>query len=358
LLYKFLRKFVEDKGKPIDLCLTVKKKVYEQLKNDSEALINNLLNKIVGNEEIDQETKDVGQNLNITSDDIVITKLNNSINYSSTNSKEFLVIYLKTIVFFLFILIYITIKLIYYGTTLTKLYEISLVVNVTEFSQVNVIEDINFFKSYLYNNSIPIKNETETKNLVVNRITDITQVYEELMLSIYDKLSYLGKTFENYIYNRLNNNITEIAQGGAENIESIYIQMIYGCKQIFVNYCENFRFLWDYYLNGNEIYLNMTYFETMNIILRNVIRPWYADIKSVLYNNLDKYVDKQKLLLLICIICIGILTCVVYVFFWKNLERKLEDQLITSLELLNLLPDELKNQIVTELNKEGEEENS
>jgi len=360
ILYKLLKKFVEDKGKPIELFLTVKKKVYEQLKNNSEALINNLLNKIVGNEEIEQDIKTVEHSLSVSSNDIVITKLHNSLDYSknSTNKSEFLGIYFKTITYFIIIIIFLIIKLIFYNNSLIKMYEYSLVVNVTEYAEVNIVQDTDYLKSYLFDNSIPIKNSSDTYNIVINKIRTITHIYEELMLTIYDKLSYLGKNYENFIYNRINNDITSISQGGAKDIENIQIQMVYGCKQIFMNYCEDFRFLWDYYLSGSEILLNNTYFEKINVLLRNVLRPWFTDVKYKLYDNYYNYIDTQKMFHLICIICTIIITIIIYAFFWKNMERKLEDKLITSLELLNLLPDDLKNQIVSELNKEDEDESS
>ncbi len=47
-MYKLICKFIDDREKPVDLFLTIKKK-FEELKLISETFLNKLLNKFFGN---------------------------------------------------------------------------------------------------------------------------------------------------------------------------------------------------------------------------------------------------------------------------------------------------------------------
>jgi len=52
---RLIGKFIDDREKPIDLFLTIKKQKFEELKFSSEAFLNKLLNKFFGNEESEEE---------------------------------------------------------------------------------------------------------------------------------------------------------------------------------------------------------------------------------------------------------------------------------------------------------------
>ena len=49
--------FIVDRVRPINLFLTIKKKIFEDLKNSSEAFSNKLLNKFFGNEDNEEESQ-------------------------------------------------------------------------------------------------------------------------------------------------------------------------------------------------------------------------------------------------------------------------------------------------------------
>ena len=359
LIYKFLKKFIEDKEKPIELFFTVKKKIFEQLKIISENLANKLLNKNVGNELAENDNKSNDFFLKIESNDIVVKKLNahKTHHKNKPNNKEFLFYFLYMISIFFFINIFLSIKFLLINNSLKSLYKYSLVINSTEYSQINVVESYDFFKSYLYNSSIPILNSNETEKIMFTRIQNITDVFEELILSVYVNLQYLKGDFENFFFDILNQDISHIAQGGVENIHLLKYKMQHGCKGVYIRYCELFRFFWSYKLDGYEIHLNFSRFQEINNILRNIIRPWYTNLKNKLYKDYDDYIQFLRLLQIIGIITIGLVIILFYLFFWRNLEKNLFDKLHTSLELLNLLPQELKNQIVNKLNEENDENN-
>ncbi len=55
VIKKLIGKFIDDRERPIDLFLTIKKQKFEELKHCSEAFLNKLLNKFFGNEEAEDE---------------------------------------------------------------------------------------------------------------------------------------------------------------------------------------------------------------------------------------------------------------------------------------------------------------
>lgn len=70
---RLIGKFIDDREKPIDLFLTIKKQKFEELKFSSEAFLNKLLNKFFGNEETEEEIlSDSG--IKIRPDEINIAK--------------------------------------------------------------------------------------------------------------------------------------------------------------------------------------------------------------------------------------------------------------------------------------------
>jgi hypothetical protein len=72
---RLINKFVDDREKPIDLFLTIKKAKFEELKASSESFLNKLLNKFFGSEEADEEPL-ADSVMKMTTDDINIAKCN------------------------------------------------------------------------------------------------------------------------------------------------------------------------------------------------------------------------------------------------------------------------------------------
>ena len=98
--------------------------------------------------------------------------------------------------------------------------------------------------------------------------------------------------------------------------------------------------------------LNMTEFDEIDRIARNVIRYWYNNLLSVINKEFDDYVKRSKLInvstFVVILGCVILLYCLV----WKSYEENLKDLLKTSVDLINLIPEEIKYQIVQKLNEE------
>ena len=98
--------------------------------------------------------------------------------------------------------------------------------------------------------------------------------------------------------------------------------------------------------------LNMTEFDEIDRIARNVIRYWYNNLLSVINKEFDDYLKRSKLINVSTFVVI--LGCVIllYVLVWKSYEENLKDLLKTSVDLINLIPEEIKYAIVQKLNEE------
>ena len=96
-----INKFIDDREKPVDLFLTIKKQKFEELKYSSEAFLNKLLNQFFGNEEAEEEMM-FDSSLKIKADDINIVKFKQKNEYKQSirTSSEYLLILLKIFIFF------------------------------------------------------------------------------------------------------------------------------------------------------------------------------------------------------------------------------------------------------------------
>ncbi len=357
LLEKFLRTIITEKEKPLELVLTIKKKVFDSLKSNSDVFLNNLLNKIVGNDDLEQETKSEAS-LKIMDNDIVIQKLKNKNYYQKGNGSkaDFILVYIYYILIFVLIEIFLIIKFFKVKNSLKVYSKYSKVLNSTEYCQLDLVLTCDFVKSYFYDKSIKILNRTDTEQIIQEKIEQISNSFAEMILSVYNNLKFLKKEYQDYFYIKLNLNIDNIIQGTDENISSIINSNVNGLKSILFRYFEFFRFLWQYYLfHPNETsLLYYSKFSLLNNLLRNSIRPWFDSIHAQLYSDYFDYHDGQKLFNIYTFIITLILLIIYYLFFWRSFERDLKEKLINSLELLNLLPSEIKIKMVDKLKEEEE----
>ncbi len=354
LLQKFLRIIFIEKEKPLELVLTIKKKVFDSLKSNSDVFLNNLLNKIVGNDDLEQETKSEAS-LKIMDNDIVIQKLKNKNHYQkgSGSKADFILVYIYYILIFVVIEIFLIIKFVKVKNSLKVYSKYAKVLNSTEYCQLNLVSTCDFLKSFFYDKSIKILNRTDTEIIIEETIEEISNSFGDMILSVYNNLNYLKKNFEDYFETLLNFNIENVLQGNELSISMIIFSKVNGLKSIAFRYFEIFRFIWQCYLfNPNENFLYYSKFKPLNNFLRNAIRPWFDTLHSKLYSDYFDYHDGQKLFNIYAFIIILILLIIYYLFFWRNYERDLKEKLINSLELLNLLPSEIKLKMVDKLKEE------
>ena len=108
-------------------------------------------------------------------------------------------------------------------------------------------------------------------------------------------------------------------------------------------------------INNNNISLILKEKEfklyEINIILESVIREWYNSILKLLMKYFYQYHNQTKLVYMILFICLIVVVILYYFIVWKIYEEKLNIMLKGSSDLINLIPQEIKNIIIEKINK-------
>ena len=113
IFWKMMTKLDDDREKPINLFLTIKKKVFEDLKNSSENFSNKLLNKFFGNEENEEESQqEYIANVKISDINIAKFKALNEYKDSSKRASSFIFYFIQLLVLFFIFNLFILLKYI------------------------------------------------------------------------------------------------------------------------------------------------------------------------------------------------------------------------------------------------------
>ena len=360
---KYLMNFVIEREKPINLFLTLKKRVFESLKNGSENFSNKLLNKVMGNEEDDENSQKEYQS-KIEPNDINIVKFKESNSKSSSFKNLFLFIDLISFVFsFLFIyIIYFLIKFLDFKKRMNHIFHFLTLFEKLNSSQENFILSVNIIKSYLYNKSIPILNNINTQNIFINSFYNITDNFEELVIYSSKSESFLSQEslekYKGYLYG----NICDIIDQGfvQRSIKTYRHTVEKGIISTISKAFDNLRQLtMKYYIFKEENNDNISFIlkeedsvlHMINIGIQSLIRNWFTAIIKLLIESFYDYKEKSNMFYIICFVCLIVLDILFYFFLWRYYQQKLYFVLKGSIDLINLIPQEIKNIIIENLNE-------
>ena len=201
--------------------------------------------------------------------------------------------------------------------------------------------------------------------MFTDRFLDITNKFEDSFIYITKKNSFLSgnlEKFQQYLLgdcNELlnNNNLKGI---NYTNIASILTN---GIKPIEMEAFEIIRF---YEINFCEISKNciagqqaisQILFEKdeklliLNILNESVNRKWFEVVLKIIVNSFYNYESRTKSNYIIVFVCLIITIILYYSIIWKINEQKLIVLLKESADLINLIPQEIKNIIIEKLNE-------
>ena len=367
IFLKLLSEFILDREKPINLFLTIKKIVFENLKNSAESFSNKLLNKFFGNEEDDEESK-VDYQAKIKPNDINIVKFRaaNENKSSIKNAFSFLEIVL---VIMIFLLVYIVCSIIKYFDFRNRMSNISQFISL--FDKINIdqnslILSLDIFKSYLYNKSIPVLNRTDTEKQFVENFMDLSEYLEDLIFYFAETKSFLKGEFLQKLRNYLYGNISDIldksfVQNNSENLRTDFAK---GLKASKSKLCESVKYMTLKYFdlierNGNPNDDNISSilsepestFSEMNNAVQYVIKYWYKNVIELMVNYFYDYKNKSSIYFIVFFISLIVIDILVYSIIWRTYEEKLKLLLKGSIDLINLIPLEIKNIIIEKLNE-------
>ena len=364
IFWKMMSKLESDREKPINLFLTIKKKVFEDLKNSAENFSNKLLNKYFGVDENEEESQQEYRT-NVKASDINIAKFKALNEFkSSKKQNSFFHYFVNLIIFYILYLIYSFFKYLnakYYYKNMSRF---SVVYNSTQFSQIYLITRVDIVKQYFFNSSIINYNVGE-ENMIFNFLQcfiNITDQLEDTIKETSKTKSFLKNDYRNLFEKYMYNNFSEILiKSLFINEQDAYNKAKYGFKSIYFEIIEILRTLISNYFmeiefnpsiinTTSELLKDQNWFIINDLIL-NFLRPWYGFINAAMNSSyylivFDKY-TKYIISFLISLLIISIY----YLIIWKRYKNEFIKSIYKSFDLINLMPEEIKNIIVNKLNE-------
>ena len=362
LFYRIMTNFIHDREKPINLFLTIKKKLFEDLKNSAENFSNKLLNKFFGNEENEEESNHEYLT-NIKSNDINIAKFTSSNQYKSYNNKEFRFNFVILIILFIIYEIYLIVKYLNSRQYFKQIGKFIEVYNITQVSHLYIVLEINIIKQYFFNNSAS-NFDIGDKNLnssFYNSFHYVSTQFAHVLLTTSKTNSFLKKIykdlfkkyfysdFSKLIYGEIINNNTYLNEKIINGFKTIKMELIEILRILFIKYfLKNTRE--DSEINVSSLINDKRWYE-LHKLLVYFIKPWYYNIIELINSFYYSLVEQLQTIYISFYIFLIILTTLIYCIIWKSYEERLHNFLKKCFELINLIPKEIKYIIVSKLNE-------
>ena len=293
----------------------------------------------------------------------MITKFKQKNDYKQSirNSSEYLMLFIQIALFLLCIEGYMTFKYFYVRKTLKNIKDYTDIFNITHYSESHLVLATNVFKSFYYNDSIPILNQTDTTNVYYETIINISDEIERLYTKTFETGSFLKGKYLDEFSNRMIGNITDMLDGINATDEDYRGTLENGFSCVSTRYFEMSKFLVVLYIktNSSEEITDSSFcykekFVQVNKVLINVIRPWFDKMIDYIKDRFDDYKSEINLVIDSTYIILLIAVIVIYFLVWKSYEERLKSLLKTSVDLIKLIPEEIKREIVKKLNEEEE----
>ena len=136
----------------------------------------------------------------------------------------------------------------------------------------------------------------------------------------------------------------------------------YGLKPIETRVFEIIRYLTIQYCNSSEIeddndkssFLlsqEINKFKEIHLLIKYIFRQYYDGISDLMIESFNEYKSNSNLIYISIFICLIFLIIFYYLIIWKLIEKKFGIILKNSIDLINLIPQEIKNIIVEKLNE-------
>ena len=371
IFLKLLSEFTNDREKPVILLLAIKKVVFENLKNSAESFSNKLLNKFFGNEDDEEESK-ADYQAKIKPNDINIVKFRaaNENKSSIINAFSFMEI---VFVIMIFLLVYIICSVIKYFDFKKRMNNISQFISLFDkinIAQTHIILSIDIFKSYLYNKTIPVLNTTNTEEQFIETFMDLSEYFEDLIFYFAETKSFLKGEFLQKFRQYLYGNINEILESSFVERNKILLKTVFakGLKSCKTRFIESIKYLTLKYFdsiepkdgetdieNNDQISAILsepeTIFNEMNNAVQYIMRHWYKNVIKLMIDYFYNYKNISSIYFIVFFICLIVFDILVYSIIWRSYEEKLKLLLKESIDLINLIPLEIKNIIIEKLNE-------
>jgi len=235
-----------------------------------------------------------------------------------------------------------------------------------QFCQIFLVTRIDIEKQYLYNKSIVNYNFTEELMILnyLNCLLNISDQFEIALKETSKTKSFLKGSFTDRFKLYFYTNFTELIKNDMNVRTSLYRDnnSEEGFNIVSYKIFEILRFLIiKYFLNDKRNINNGNISELINdkmwiqldSLLLFVVRPWYYNIHTLFNQSFYSYVNGQKIQYVVDFIIITVIISLYYWIIWKRYELEFIDSIKKSFDLINLIPEEIKNIIVSKLNEQN-----
>ena len=366
IFWKIMSSLDNDREKPINLFLTIKKQIFEDLKNSTENFSNKLLNKIFGVDENEEESQQ-DYRANVKPNDINIAKFKALNEFKALNKKKssFIYYFFQLAFFYLLYNIFTFLKYLntrfYYSNVdkFTKVY------NSTYLSQIYLITRVDVVKQYLFNKSIINYNFTEDMMLYtfIIHLIQIPEQLEDTIRQISKTDCFLKDEYKQFFVKYVYEDFSEIIP--IEKYFEDYINYTkkaeIGFKSISYEIFEIIRFLIIKYTiddernkslknNISDLVKDPLWLNISDLIFY-MVRPCYTKIIENIEKTFYDHVENKIVSYIFVFIIIIIIISIYYWILWKRYENDFINSIKKSFDLINLIPEEIKNIIVNKLNE-------
>ena len=361
---QLLAKFSLERKKPIDLFLTIKKVIFENLKNSAENFSNKLLNKFFGNE--DEEDQQNEYQANIQPKDINIAKFKAANESASSIDKalEFYIIILIIVFFLILNLIYFLVKYINFRAKMRNIEQFIVLFERINKAENDIVLSVDIYKSFLFNKSIPILNNSKTTSIFFETFINLSNKFEDSIIYITKTKSFLSgdylKKYEKYYLGDFRELVNQDYY--EKNKERIKDYITHGIKPVaewLFGIIKYHAIIYSITNNPNvqldtpsELLMEMEFrvYKT-NLMTEIFNKDWYNGVIKLMIESYYDYHNKGKINYIIFFISLIIIVIFYYTIIWKICEKKLNLLLKRSADLINLIPHEIKNIIIEKLNE-------
>jgi hypothetical protein len=174
--------------------LTIKKAVFENLKNCAENFSNQILNKFFGIED-EESQQDYQSNIQPNDINIAKFKMANEFNSSITRAFSFINMIIVIFVFILLNLSYFIFSYFDFRARMKNILNFIFLFDRNNYSQSNLILSINIFKSFLFNKSIPILNFENSEKIFFENFINLTIKFESSVTYISNNKLFLTEKY-------------------------------------------------------------------------------------------------------------------------------------------------------------------
>ena len=360
IIWKLFSIFVFERQRPINLFLTIKNQIFEDLKNASESFSNKLLNKLIGNEDNEEENqKDYETNIKESDINIIKFKAPNDYNKKRSYNKKQIRDFIKLVLFFALIEIYIIFKFVYSKNYIENAKKFLDIFNITYYSYVDIIINIDLSKQFIYNKTMPIfyyKNSErgiDEDSPFYSMFYNVSKSFEEMIIKTSETdcflKGYYKETFTFFLYYNFSDKVF-IDTEYMPNLNLLKL-LAQGFKPVVFNIYEKLRYVWLHSYSERSNTINDMRWCDIDYLVLYVVRPWYEEVISVLHNEANSFLNRASVVQISLFIIVIVIFILCYFIVWKSYEESLSLLLEKSFDLIKLIPEEIKYIIVSKLNE-------